>query len=68
MKVETSVFLVNGNKKVTKFTILPEIGEEALAVKILNDEVTNYVINNGILHQKFTDDDNPFVKLVVEGI
>jgi hypothetical protein len=68
MKVDNKVFLEQGNKRVTMFSIVPETGRELQAVKMLHNEALNYVCEKRILHNKFIESDNPFTLLIVEGI
>jgi len=68
MKVEKSVFLEEGNKKITLFQIAPAHGLELTAQKMVHEAAMLYVMKTRVMHNKFVETDNPFTVLILEGM
>ena len=68
MEVYNDVFLEEGSRKVIRFFIIPEPGEEHRAIQKLSYAVMNYYLQKGVMFKLFREDRNPYVQLLVEGL
>ena len=68
MKVEIKVFLKQKMKKITIFSIVPDLNKELEATRMLQVAVLNYVFNDNISYNKFYEEGNPFNVIIVEGM
>lgn len=67
MEVIRKVFLENENKRVTIFSVVPDVGKEAQALKDLKNEVDK-LMNENPRAIYFNAIDTPFSLVVIEGL